>query len=165
MVPESLPMLLLCPRLSSKQLTLPSAKLVSDSAKENILKYFKNISENKRILTAHLYSTQYIQFNASGEGTPRRLRIKGKSFWQATFKNSTMDEQLSGTESNTYIYLLKVPFIQYEKSCKFVRVYDFCHPPMCTFCPKKEDLGLIMSFKQKYYIETNESFSCKMVEN
>lgn len=83
MVPESLPMLLLCPRLSSKQLTLPSAKLVSDSAKENILKYFKNISKNKRILAAHLYSTQYIQFNASGEGILRQSQTKGKSFWQA----------------------------------------------------------------------------------
>lgn len=104
MVPESLPMLLLCPRLSSKQLTLPSAKLVSDSAKENILKYFRNISENKRILTAHLYNTQYIQFNASREGTPRQLWMKGKRFWQATFQNSTMAKKLPSGESNTYTY-------------------------------------------------------------
>ena len=164
MVPESLPMLLLCPRLSSKQLTLPSAKLVSDSAKENILKYFKNISENKRILTAHLYSTQYIQFNASGEGAYRQSRIKVKSFWQAMFKNSTMNEQLSGTESNTCIYLLKVPYIQYEGSFKFLRSYNFCCPPLCEFCPEKY-LSLILSLKHKYYVETIESSACKMVEN
>lgn len=87
MVPESLPMLLLCPRLSSKQLTLPSAKLVSDSAKENILKYLKNISENKRILAAHLYSTQHIQFNASGEGTPKQAWRKGKECLPGSTEN------------------------------------------------------------------------------
>lgn len=151
MVPESLPMLLLCPRLSSKQLTLPSAKLVSDSAKENILKYFKNISENKRILTAHLYRTQYIQFNASREGTPRQLWIKGKSFWQATFKTFTVDEKLPSSESNTYTYL-KYHTSSMSTNVNFVRIYDFCHSPTCKFCPKTEDVGSTISLLSHIYI-------------
>lgn len=121
MMPESLPMLLLCPRLSSKQLTLPSAKLVSDSAKENILKYWKNISENKRILAAHLYSTQYMQFSASGEGTPKQGWIKGKSFTQANLNTFRSGRAAAGNDSNSHYLPTVTPNRRVNvNSCTFV---------------------------------------------
>lgn len=149
MMPESLPMLLLCPRLSSKQLTLPAAKLVSDSAKENILKYLKNISENKRILTAHLFSTQYIQFNASGEGTPKQGWIKGKSFLRAILKTFHYGWAAAGNDSNPH-YLPTVTPSRKENvnSCTFV--FEFHISPIhIHFVSWKEFLSSIVAFKHK----------------